>query len=381
MSRYFFIFFFGIITESIIAQTNDSVSFYLNNYNYSKVIDLLKDKSNKTTIDYNTLGTCHLKLGNNLLAKKEFDEALAIDSTNRNALYNLGKLFFSAENLIASKYYWEKLYQTDSNNLFYLKLLAKVNSTLQDYDTAIPQFKAIIKKNPDDLKSLLSLAQIYFSKKEYNIADTLLSTYKNRFIGNKNFLYLLIKTKYLLNSYQAALSLTDTYLSNFQSNTVIEKIRGMSFYHMEKFDSTIQCLKRIDDYEKNHTLCYYIGVSYYKSERQQEAQKFLSLAITNSQPKDLASYYSYLAFSYDLTRNYALAIKNLKKSYDLSPQKTILFFLASEYDKYYKDKKVAARFYRRYLAENDTVNLKLVKYSRYRLETITEKLHFLNDSL
>ena len=381
MKRFFFGTFWVLIVNTAIAQPTDSVEFYLNAFNYTKVIALLQNDTNKTEKTFNTLGICHIKLGNTETAKTDFNRALSLDSTNKKALYYLGKLYFSESNFIASKYYWTQLFSTDTTNLYYLKLLAKVNRSMEDYPNATTQLQALITRDSNDLSSVLALSHIYFLKKQYEQIDSLLSGYSAQLQSHRKLLLLFTKTQYLLNHYDKALESAQQYLSNFPENTAIQKIQGLSFYQTEQYDSCIHAIKQIRNYEKSHTLCYFVGMSYYKLSQFNDAEFFLNKAIEESRPNNLSDYYTYLAFSYDKTNHYALAIKALKEAYDLSHKKLILYFLATEYDKYYKDKRTAAKFYQKYIDENDTLNKDIMHYSQFRLQTIKEKLHFLNDSL
>ncbi|MEM6698021.1 MAG: hypothetical protein AAF599_06475, partial [Bacteroidota bacterium] len=71
--------------------------------------------------------------------------------------------------------------------------------------------------------------------------------------------------------------------------------------------------------------------------------------------------------------DYKAAIQHYEKAYEYSAAAETLFFLARNHDLYYKDKKMAMRYYQKYW---NTGDLKYRKYTKERIERLKEVIHF-----
>ena len=84
-------------------------------------------------------------------------------------------------------------------------------------------------------------------------------------------------------------------------------------------------------------------------------------------------YYSDLGSIYEEQKDYKSAIQHYEKAYEYSSTAETLFFLARNHDLYYKDKKMAMRYYQKYWNSGD---LKYRKYTEERMERLKEVIHF-----
>ncbi len=363
------------------ATNNDSIDYYLNMYNFNKVISILNKKTSKTIDDYKTLGNCYYKIGDNKDAEQNYILALKIDSLDKNSLFNLGKIYYNVSEYNMSKLYFTKLYFTDTNNLYYLKQLSKINIKTRNFDIAKHQLKKIIKNNPKDINSAVNLINIYYSEHKYLTADSLINLKLADNLINKNMLNYKIKISYILDNYNDVIKYSKKYISSYNPTKSIYKLLGLSFYNINLYDSAINYLTKINRYKDSEIVCYYIGLSYFKKNDFNKSKYYFTKAIDNGVSDNVTNYYKYLAFSCDNNKEYKLAIDNFKKAYKFSKKDVFLYYLAIVYDKYYKDKKIAIKYYEKYLSQTDTNNQDYFNYSKYRLRLIKEKAHFYNDSL
>ncbi|MEX2232819.1 MAG: hypothetical protein WD824_11700, partial [Cyclobacteriaceae bacterium] len=98
---------------------------------------------------------------------------------------------------------------------------------------------------------------------------------------------------------------------------------------------------------------------------------FLNQAIEESIADHIGTYYNQLAMAYEEIKDFKNAIRYYKTAYETSKSAILLYHLARNYDVYYKDKTQAQLYYKKYLDSDDTIRL-AKKYSRYRLDVLTE---------
>ena len=83
-------------------------------------------------------------------------------------------------------------------------------------------------------------------------------------------------------------------------------------------------------------------------------------------------YHKDLAELYEKDDQFYKAYENYRAAYDYEPDEELLFHIAHNADRYYKDKTIALRYYQRYLKTNDN---KYRKYATQRIPQLKELIH------
>lgn len=126
-------------------------------------------------------------------------------------------------------------------NEFYLKYyhIGEMYSALNDYDIAIDSYKKSIKLNPNHLKSYIALIELYIKQNEFIKANEYLKV-----------------------------------LSDFDSNTEVQRIKGLFHYKKGEYKKAIPYLKKTSKkYPLNISINLKLGYSYMKSNNYKKALK------------------------------------------------------------------------------------------------------------
>ncbi len=373
--RVFNIAFLTIIVLNVFA--NDTiVNKLISNYQYSKAINILTPKENKSLSNYSDLGFCFYKMGNYQSSIENYELALQKDSTNAIVLFRLGNIYKKETEYQKSKEIFESLLSLDTTNNYYLKQLALVNVKLKDYDTSISQFNSILFSNNKDVESIIEISKLYFIAEKSHLADSILTLGINIHKKNTRLLFLGIKASYLSEQFNKSIDLSNEYIKYKTPTYSVKKIMAFSHYNLSNYDSAIVWLNKIEGDNRSEQINYYTALSYFKKHNYKEATAFFNKAIEEGISTDLAKYYMYLGLSLEEMNMFSKSISAYKKSYQYSGKDIILYHIARNYDKNFNDKKAAKKYYKRYLALNDTVNKGIMEYSILRLTKINEDLHF-----
>ncbi len=133
-------------------------------------------------------------------AKKEFEAALAIDSTYSPAHYSLSQLLLYYGDRAKAVYHANVAYQSDTTNFWYLDNYGKTLLANQDYDASNEIFERILKQKPNDVNAYRVLAILYQRVNESDKAIALLDSAEMR-VGHNPYLFD-IKQQLLVNTNQ-----------------------------------------------------------------------------------------------------------------------------------------------------------------------------------
>jgi len=150
---------------------------------------------------------------------------------------------------------------------------------------------------------------------------------------------------------------------------------GMSYFNLEKIDSAeIYFKKALKMDSKNPKILYRLATLEYQRENFKIARLLAMQSIMYSKP-DHDKQYMLLGimakneFNYKSAVNYFdEAVKNNSTNVDA------LFELAFAADSYYEDKKIALKYYERFIEIFESKNLKLSKYASERIKQLRKQL-------
>ena len=149
---------------------------------------------------------------------------------------------------------------------------------------------------------------------------------------------------------------------------------GVAYLDVDSIDQAIFHLESIIEREKDteHTH-HYLGLAYREKEMHDKSIEHFERAIKKGISPKIDIYHSDLAAVLELEYDYKAAAQHFEKAYEYKGKKEYLFHQARNYDLYYKDKKIALKYYKKYLATNDE---KYKDYTKQRIEQLKEIVHF-----
>jgi len=201
------------------------------------------------------------------------------------------------------------------------------------------------------------IAEVYYKKKEY----------ENSII---KYLYVITIGDSLAPTYQK-LGIAYYYLS-FTKNIGSEKMKTM------KLREGISALEKSYEKENSNSLtALYLGLCHKALNEHKIAIKYFEESLDKMFPGYIGEVYKNLAVSNEQIKNYKEAIVNYKEAIEYLPaDKLLLFYLASVYDRYYQDKSVALEHYKKFLKNSNGADVKLIEYSKKRVDKLGKEINF-----
>jgi tetratricopeptide (TPR) repeat protein len=372
---------------NVFAQRFDSISSYIQHYEYQKAIDqigkvddsdlaLVKWKAtalkglnryqeaipyqeivfkNDTTDLRNAveLANCYQSLGDYKNAQKIYRKVLPGNEQNNYLIQQLADSYYLDEDFANAIITYLMAYKSDSS--YYLtRQLAMSYDNSDKADTAIVYYKKAIQLNPIDFQSTSRLANIYKQKKDYKTGIALTDLFLKydstnvKMLKTNGFLNFLDKDyKTSTQRFEQCLLLKDT--SDFTTRYL-----GYSYFKTENYEQAKVFLERI--YQKdtaNVELCYALGLScvysYYKKAGIEYLNKTIDLLVPS--PELLSQVYKDLANAYTGFYKYDEALVAYNKALELTPNDALLIYeIASHYDKWMNNREMALKYYQNFMA-------------------------------
>lgn len=371
--------------EQIIRQADD----FIRNYQFNRAIRLMENHLQKPGTKgikfWQKLAECHAKLGNTFKARKYYNNIIKIDSRHLQALNQLGILYQKEDNHASAQACYEQLIQLDSTNSYYYKNLAKIKSKRGFISSAIQLYDSALWYNPEDLESIISLAEIYLELMEHDKTfNQAFSEVLERGFSidslNRYLLELKAESTYHQKEYQSTINLLHTIFENYQDTTGWQAtLLGMAHKQLKNWQQAEQwflwIIEKEEDTELTH---YYLGTVYDQQNDNEKAIKHFEMAIEKGISDNIHNYYVSLGDAFETRGEMSKKIKAYQSAYEHSNLNILLYKLARSCDDYYKDKSIAMRYYQRFI-DNSRQNNRYTEYARYRIDKIKEYLHAKNE--
>lgn len=357
------------------------------NYQFLEAITILEQNlqdSIQNQVFLQKLALAHSNLGNITHAKHYYQQILNMDSGNISALNKLGTLYLKEKNYNHASQCYQKLLQHDSTNSYYLKKLAHIKSRQGLLSKAVQLYDSALKYNPQDLESVISLVEIY--KGFMEIDDKYEELFQQSLqhglkLDSLNISLLEIKAKseYKLRNYKKSIqSLNRIFANHADTITSHAQLMGVCHVQLDYLEDAKNWFELIvnrgEDTELTH---YYLGKVFDKIGDNDRAAHHFNIAIEKGISENIYSYYLSLAETYEKDGKLGDAIRAYQEAYQYNPQNILLYKLARNYDKYYRDKRTAQIYYQKFL---DKVNRNSLykEYASRRIGEIKEHLHSLD---
>jgi tetratricopeptide (TPR) repeat protein len=360
---------------------------HISDHQYQKAIQKLDSdnclNSKRSTYYRAKLAFAYKKTGNYNTAKSNYKKLLAVDSDNTKALFHLAHIYRKENNDENAVRYYKKLVETDSTNSYYHKILGDHYWGQKNIKGAAESYLKAHQLNDENIDVIYKLSKLFFKIELYQRSEELVE--EGLRINPENIKLLKQKANlaYTQKSYGAVIEIVNNVDSIVaKPSNYLLKLKAISLYHTNRYKSAINLFSElVNKYKKTEILHYYLGMSYKKMNDLDKSQYHLEKAIDAGMSNNLASYFTNLGIVFEEQGNSKEAIKAYKLAYEESKDKAILYRLAKNYDAYYADKKVALKYYQKYLEESDSTDLDHSEYAKKRVSSIKKEIHFDIDTL
>lgn len=314
-------------------------------------------------------------LGNPYKAITFYGRAVDNSPDDLNLKYRLGKAYMNIEDYQKAFDVFLLIETRDSSNIVYNKQFGLAALKTGKNDLAIKLFESVLQSNPCDFSSYMNLILLYMkSKNAVNIVRT-----SDRalyfFPDNSAILLREANSLYALKEYKEATPPFEKYLARNDSVFDVLENYGICLYFNEDDTNAKKILEKcfvlnpVDQFVN-----FYLGLVYKRLADFPRSAEFLNMAIAASQPAYLTEMYHHLGQVYGLHRDFKQSIEAFQEAYKCNPLKfNILFEIATTYEEFEPDKRLALNYYSKYLKEAGK-KAEHADYAKERVRKIKEKL-------
>ncbi|MEM6964790.1 MAG: tetratricopeptide repeat protein [Bacteroidota bacterium] len=349
----------------------------LNNFQYQKALDHFYechrvDTKNKNYLQ--KLAYCYMKLGDYGEAKLSYQTLLKKDSTNVNAWSNLGSIYEKESNYAKAGECYQELLGIDSTNSYYFRQNAMMALRTDNPLLALVHFSKAHELNPKDVIVINQLGSLILQFDQPDQAQAIIQGGLRFAPNNYKLLYTKADILHRKKDYENLVETISHAMSLGDTVQYYQKMIGAAYLHLEAYDSCIYHLNRIIEKGQESDLTYYqLAIAYRSKGDLDKGAECYQLAIKRGISENVGTYYKNMALIFDEQKKYKAAIAAWKKAIEYSPEEEVyLFHLAQDCDKYYRDKKIARRYYRKYY---DTKHEKYREYAKERIQYLNGVIH------
>lgn len=383
--KQFILFLLLGTCNTLFAQHTKPIQEAMNNYDYEKAIMLI-DKEQPTTELLFQKGKALKSLGRNAEALHTFRQIIAGDSLNQRAFIEAAECCKQSAKYQDALKYYQKAIDIHPDNKYvriqYISLLCNLqqyeeafgeSSVLAETDSsavilhlqaqslegrtgfldaALGCYHVIQDKYPDDYLAAAKLGQIYNAMQFYEYAIEATEKYRetdttNVVVNRQN-----AQAYCLSGDYPMAIKRYEYLVGQRDSSFHTYYYLGVSYYATEKFYEAHDMLEIARKYDpENVNLLYYLGRACAKTSWKRQGIEYLETAIDLSLPKDstMTRLYKGLRDCCRLGREPAKAIQAAKDQYkyDKTNHK-LLYDIAIDY-LFMKDNKNATHYLEAFL--------------------------------
>ena len=371
--------------NTLFAQHTKLIQEAMNNYDYEKAIMLI-DKEQPTTELLFQKGKALKSLGRNAEALHTFRQIIAGDSLNQRAFIEAAECCKQSAKYQDALKYYQKAIDIHPDNKYvriqYISLLCNLqqyeeafgeSSVLAETDSsavilhlqaqslegrtgfldaALGCYHVIQDKYPDDYLAAAKLGQIYNAMQFYEYAIEATEKYREADTTNVVVNRKIAQAYCLSGDYPMAIKRFEYLVGQRDSSFHTYYYLGVSYYATEKFYEAHDMLEIARKYDpENVNLLYYLGRACAKTSWKKQGIEYLETAIDLSLPKDSAMtrLYKGLRDCCRLGREPAKAIQAAKDQYkyDKTNHK-LLYDIAIDY-LFMKDNKNATHYLEAFL--------------------------------
>jgi tetratricopeptide (TPR) repeat protein len=338
----------------------------------------------KKAIEFKDDEKANLKLAKNYrasgLSKKAipiYEKLLVEDSLNLVLKYQLGKMYVINRRPKEAISTFKYLVKNDTNNANYSYYLGLAYALNGQRDPMINSFIATYKKDTTHLKAIKRLANSFLKLNDKDstqlFVDKGLALNRNDIDLNKLKINQLYKDK----DYLSAVPLLKNLDTIDKKDTYSKAMLGRVFYYLDSLEQAKNIFTKLSFIDReDHKSNTYLGDIYLREKNYGKAMINYLIATTKGKDHRDLEYYGLARVFYE-TKKPKKALKAFEKAYHENPLNyRALYQLATISDDYYKDKKIAYRYYNEYYERFHKKDEGMTNFVRNRINEI-KKAYFM----
>jgi tetratricopeptide (TPR) repeat protein len=378
MKSLILICFLMLFLKPAFAQqasiSNDALLLeYYQNQRFAEAAELLKKTYPEPVTDIKVLGK--LAYTSQMAGKLPdadgyYQRMYAIDSTSNAVLYSLGSINLRRGNNLKAEAYYKILAQKDTTNFYVFKQLAKICQDKNDFEGMVVYLQKANKLNPADADVAADLSDMYVNLKQNELAEKVLDGAISQDPENILLLQSLLKLSYAEKKHEVVKNTCLNLIAAGAENGLVLTKLESAYYNLKQYECSLDAFKRIPEISQSETSYYIAALAYKELKDQPMAIENLEKAIEAGISPNISDYYTEMADSYDVRKKYKSAIKAYEKALQFDEKPIIYYLMATMYDGSVKNKKMAVKYYKKFMISKPTG--KQQKYVSYAMARVTE---------
>ncbi len=324
------------------------------------------------------LGNVYEKSGNTPRAVTMYQNVLQQDSLNHSARLNLAAVYFAEGHYNKAAVLYNRLLKDEPENAYLLRRTGMCLFKTKQYQPAANLFLKALRTNEQDVVSACYLGKCYLKLEQLPAALQSALNGLRAHPQNRRLLKLQADVLFRQKSFARAASVYRSLVNHAPVSRDIYKKLGLSYYYLRNFPSALLALQKT--YEADSTdgpALYYLGLVHKELGNYAQGAALLNRAVTLLIPDYIQDVFAQLAYCQDKEKNYSAAVQSYKRALQFAPDHTIyLFFVATLYDRYYKDKQIALTQYQRFIEQAPEAEKRYKDYALERMKALKEQIHF-----
>ena len=359
----------------------------ISNYKVGNIYASIDDYKNaivfyKKSLEYNQSSKVQLSLAKSYQKVKKYKAAIIIYETfletntdNLLITYQLGKLYFSVNNLEKASEIFKMLSKKDVTNPNYHYQLGLISARKADGNGMLDNFLNAYKVDETHVKSVYQLAKTFALIRKKDSSNLFIE--KGLHLNNLhiNLNKLKINELYRQEKFTEAISRLKILDSITPNDLYNKKMLGRSYFNIDSLDlakENFEAAKKID--KEDFKILTYLG-HIYRAKKDYRNAMIHYLRATRVGSKERSEEYYSLAMLYLERKQSSAAIVTLKTAFKENQRRhKILYQLAITSDSYYKDKKIAYNLYDDYIMRFEEKDKDITAFVKNRMKEIKKEL-------
>jgi len=378
-SIFLFLFIILLNTPAFAQQSQKADDALLLEYyqtqRFSEAADYLKKTYPEPVTDIKTLSSlayASSMAGRLPEANDYYQRIYATDTTNTAILFNLGSINARRGDNMKAITFYKKILLRDSTNFSVYKQMATLAQNMGNIQEAINYLQKANKLNPLEPDVAYDLTEFYVNDKLFKKADTVVSAALQADTTNLLLLFGKAQVNFRLSKFPETVVTCNKLIQLGDQISIITSMLGTSYYNLKNYYRCINTFKLLEQSKTgSETSYYYTAMSYKALNVKDTAVIYFDKAIKEAISPNASSYYGEMADCYDQMHQPKKAINAYQQGllYGILP--LTYYSLANLYDTELKNKKLAQRYYKKYINSNPQKSQQsYIVYSKRRISEL-----------
>lgn len=341
MYRWLFMLSF-IVSNSLIqgqlelVLSDTILQSLIRQQRFHEAAPLLKDYVNQFPDNislWEQVAEIYGQTGQNAPARNAWETILQLDTTHRNALYQLGIIHLNAEDYIQAELCFDKLVNLEPDHTYYLKMQARIKSLRNKSIEAFSAYSAAHKINPNDLEVIRSLAEIFHANEQYHESDSLIAVGLTLDPHHYKLRKMQIEACYTLKYYEHTVQLLEEIKETPYFSNYFRRMLSICYIQYGRHGDALEVLKTIAEPDQNEEYTFlYLSKAYQGLGNKVMARHWMQKAIETCKHPNEGKYWYMLANILIEAELYTLAKDAYLKSRTFVDDPMLVFWAARAAD-------------------------------------------------